>query len=259
MFEHRPGVYMIVNKVDGKFYVGSSKDIQQRVWSHISAFKKGKHANKHMQNAWNLHGEHSFEFEVIEYVAEQRAIVEREQFYIDTLLPQYNFLKTAGYNADRRMPEESIAEMRKRLTGLKHTQETKNKIGDGHRGRKNSPDGIQNMRDAHANVPAETRKRMSNAKKGIEPVRATQAAAEANRDKERPQAVKDKISASKKGKPVKNQAAASKTGADKTRGKPRSEETSRKIAETVARKKELGLTKHSEATIAKIKAARQRK
>jgi hypothetical protein len=51
------GVYKIINKVDGKYYIGSSGDIRGfnrgRWYGHINKLKKNKHINSHLQNAWN--------------------------------------------------------------------------------------------------------------------------------------------------------------------------------------------------------------
>jgi group I intron endonuclease len=259
MFERKPGIYLIKCAFNGKTYVGSTKNVKQRIWDHQSALRRGKHANSHIQNAWNAYGEGSFTFEVLEYVEDKIDLLIREQYYIDTLLPLFNIREVAETNAGVKMPREAVEIMRSKLTGLKRTEETKQKISDARTGFVNTPESIEKMKEAHSNISPETRLRMSVAKLGVSPVAATEAAAIANTGKERSQEVKDKISASKKGKPVKNQAAATKAAADKARGKPRSEETSRKIAETVARKKALGLTAHSPETIAKIRAARQSK
>ena len=47
------GIYKIINKVNGKYYVGSSLNINKRWSVHKSALSKNKHHNDHLQNAWN--------------------------------------------------------------------------------------------------------------------------------------------------------------------------------------------------------------
>lgn len=59
------GIYQIVNKVNGKVYIGRSKDIHKRWKSHISNLNKGKHINKALQQDWNEYEEDNFDFEVI--------------------------------------------------------------------------------------------------------------------------------------------------------------------------------------------------
>ena len=44
------GVYMIRNKVKGKVYIGSSRDVMRRLKSHEKALQEHKHPNKEMQS-----------------------------------------------------------------------------------------------------------------------------------------------------------------------------------------------------------------
>jgi predicted GIY-YIG superfamily endonuclease len=46
------GVYLIKNKVSGKFYIGSSIDIYQRLRKHIQELEDKKHKNKSLQSDW---------------------------------------------------------------------------------------------------------------------------------------------------------------------------------------------------------------
>ncbi len=62
------GIYKIINKVTGGYYVGSSKDIESRWKSHKSMLRKCKHRNNKLQTVWNEYGEDCFEFNVIEYI-----------------------------------------------------------------------------------------------------------------------------------------------------------------------------------------------
>jgi group I intron endonuclease len=260
MFERKQGVYIIKCTGNNKTYIGSTNNVKQRIWDHQSNLRRGKHSNGKLQGAWNKYGEATFAYDVIEYVDGSTAeLVAREQHHIDTLLPEFNIRVVAESNAGKKSSPEAVEKMRKGLTGLKRTQETKDKISAYRKTVVNTPEAIENMRQAHADISEETRLRMSVAKLGVPPTKATEAAAKANKGKPRSQEFKDKISAAKKGKPVKNQLNAAKAGGDATRGKPLSEETLKKRAETIARRKALGLTKHSPETIARIKAARATK
>lgn len=60
------GIYSIRNKINGKVYVGSSKDIYTRWSQHRHDLRKGNHHNEVLQRAWNKYGERNFAFEVLE-------------------------------------------------------------------------------------------------------------------------------------------------------------------------------------------------
>lgn len=88
------GVYKITNKIDGKFYIGSSNNIKQRWSLHLSRLNRNKHGNNHFQNAWNKYGKENFIFEIIEECSIDDLNI-REQYWIETL---YCCDKTIGYN-----------------------------------------------------------------------------------------------------------------------------------------------------------------
>lgn len=87
------GVYKITNNESGKFYIGSSKDTDNRKTEHWNALRRSDHINPILQNSWNFHGEDKFTFQVIEECEEGKCLI-REQFYLDTLQP----FKGIGYN-----------------------------------------------------------------------------------------------------------------------------------------------------------------
>lgn len=89
------GVYKITNGANGKFYIGSSSNTVARFCSHRSLLNKGTHPNLKLQNAWNKYGPSSFTFETIEKCEN---VIEREQYWIDTLKPWYNIRTIAESN-----------------------------------------------------------------------------------------------------------------------------------------------------------------
>lgn len=60
------GVYLITNIVDNKLYIGESVNVYKRLNMHKNSLRRGDHVNTHLQNAFNLHGEESFEFSLLE-------------------------------------------------------------------------------------------------------------------------------------------------------------------------------------------------
>jgi hypothetical protein len=61
----KTGIYKIVSRIDGKVYVGRSKNIQDRLWHHFEKLQKGKHHNRHLQSAFKKYGNENFYSEII--------------------------------------------------------------------------------------------------------------------------------------------------------------------------------------------------
>jgi hypothetical protein len=79
------GIYDIVNIANGKHYIGQSVHIERRLRHHRRYLKKGSHINQHLQNAWNLYGESTFDFNIAEVCQRDKTIMrEREQHWMDT-------------------------------------------------------------------------------------------------------------------------------------------------------------------------------
>lgn len=99
------GVYKITNTANGKFYIGSSKDVKNRWTQHRNALNDNKHGNPYLQNAWNKYGVQSFKFEIIEKCSIEDQF-EREQFYLNKLNPFDN----NGYNIVRQISKEYMSD-----------------------------------------------------------------------------------------------------------------------------------------------------
>lgn len=107
------GIYRITNEMNGKCYVGSALNPCRRQQGHLSTLKRGDHHNRHLQAAWNLYGGENFTFAVLESVSDPGSLIEREQYYLDLLSPEYNLSPTAGS-----------------ALGVKHTDETRQRMGE---------------------------------------------------------------------------------------------------------------------------------
>ena len=129
------GIYCIKNTSNNKCYIGSSADLEYRKIMHFSRLKHGGHINKHLQNAYNKYGNNSFEFSILEIIPEElftkEFLLSREQYYIDSVNPEYNILKTAGSTL-----------------GYTHTEETKVKISSSMKGVKKSEDHAKNIKES---------------------------------------------------------------------------------------------------------------
>lgn len=71
------GIYAIVNKVNGKRYVGKSINIEQRWTSHLSqlrCIKRSKDCNRYLYSSFKKYGESNFGFEYLELFDEPNEI-----------------------------------------------------------------------------------------------------------------------------------------------------------------------------------------
>ena len=76
------GVYCIENTVNGKKYIGLSRDIYRRWLEHQSELNRGDHVNTYLQRAWDNYGEDVFKFYVIELCSSEE-LSEKECYYIN--------------------------------------------------------------------------------------------------------------------------------------------------------------------------------
>lgn len=131
------GIYKIINKIDGKYYVGSSKNIFIRWTQHRRTLNKQIHKNLKLQHAWNKYGESNFEFIIIkECTSDRSELIDVEQGFLDAAKNEqdkcYNLSFIAG-------SVEFTDDVRKKLSkklkgrvapnkGVPHSIETKIKM-----------------------------------------------------------------------------------------------------------------------------------
>lgn len=116
------GIYKITNIKNNKKYIGSAINIDNRWYHHKKSLSNGNHHSIKLQRAYNKYGSDCFCFETIEECNKEILII-REQYYInlfDSYKKGYNSVPKAGSNS-----------------GMKHTDETKEKIRNKSIGNKN--------------------------------------------------------------------------------------------------------------------------
>jgi group I intron endonuclease len=84
------GIYLITCKENNRKYVGSAKNISNRWRDHRSFLARAAHHSRYLQRAWTKYGADAFEWTVIEVVDDPTQLLAREQFWIDTLHPEFN-------------------------------------------------------------------------------------------------------------------------------------------------------------------------
>lgn len=103
----KTGVYLIRNKQSNKIYVGSTqRSFISRINNHKGSLKRNCHPNKQIQSDYNLFGVDNFEIELLAICPPSFSYI-AEQFYLDTLKPQYNTSKFALTSKGVKCKEET--------------------------------------------------------------------------------------------------------------------------------------------------------
>lgn len=152
--EKRSGVYRLQNLKNGKFYIGSSRNLYRRFYSHMQMLKDKRHDNLRIKIDCNLHGWESFVFGVVEY-CDENIMKEREQYYYDLWSPSYNVWKNV-YSANKRTyTYEQLAFFKSYKHGPKDLQKHSQSLKKAWKRRKEKY------------TPEELSKKMADARRGI--------------------------------------------------------------------------------------------
>ncbi len=193
----KSGIYIIRNKQDKKFYIGSAVNIEKRFSEHIWALNKGIHNNIHLQRAWSRYGQNSFSFETF-FRCKVIELIFFEQLTIDSLSQKYGWtnlynlcptagstlgrlhtlqtkikigLKSRGKNIGRKHSKEELIKMSKAQKGRIITKEHRIKLSEAHKGKKLPPFTKEHktkisMANKGHKVSAKTRRKLSIINKG---------------------------------------------------------------------------------------------
>lgn len=88
-FKNKVGIYIFINKINKKFYIGQSNDLYTRIKFYTKNALDVSYSNSKIFRALEKYGFNNFAFSIIEYCSVEE-VRHREQFYIDLLRPQYN-------------------------------------------------------------------------------------------------------------------------------------------------------------------------
>ena len=145
------GIYKITNKLNGKVYIGQSRDIDARWRQHINAKD-----NFAIHNAIKKYGKENFKFEVLlECPAEMLNVWERDMIALYDCMSPYGYNLTEGGEGCK-CSEETRLKLSNIRKGKHFSEETKHKISESMKGKKRQP------------FSAETKKKMSDVRKGIQ-------------------------------------------------------------------------------------------
>jgi group I intron endonuclease len=156
------GIYSFKNLANGKQYIGSSINIENRIRQHLCALIHNKHHSILFQYAFNKYGWEYFEATIMEECTLEE-LHEREQFYLDTIRP---FDSSIGYNISMdaiaptrgrkiNLSDESMQKKRDRMLGntitlgYHHTDDTRQRMSNSRKGRSPSEETLRKSREAH--------------------------------------------------------------------------------------------------------------
>jgi len=153
-----------VNNLNGKTYVGSAINLSKRLGSYFNEKELNKNPRP-IQDALLKYGHLNFTLEILEYCSKAK-LLEREQFYLDLLIPDYNILKYAYSLLGFKHSEETLEKLKTRIVSPEHkeilssihkgklvSEETRNKLAAATASyRKNNP----LTTEALANITAKT-------------------------------------------------------------------------------------------------------
>jgi group I intron endonuclease len=270
--QNSSGIYRIVCAATGKVYVGSAINIRERWWTHRTDLRRGKHRNRHLQNAWTKYGEEAFTFEIVEEV-EPAFLVECEQRHIDSYAPtkRFNIALKAGSNLGMKWPPEVLAKFSASHKGKHLGAEQRAKISASligkTLGRKLSAETRAKISVVQIGkvASAETREKMSRAHRGNQcglgyvhtPEAKAKISAALFARGPRSAETRAKISDGNKGKTHSAETRAKISAAVSARG-PISAETRAKLSESHKGQQRCLGYKHSPETRAKVAAASMR-
>lgn len=103
---NKAGIYRWRNKINGKTYIGSSVNLTKRFYKYLSSSTLKK-AKTPIYNALLKYGIENFTLEILEYCDED-SVINREQYYLDTLNPEYNILEFAGSSLGFKHSEKTL-------------------------------------------------------------------------------------------------------------------------------------------------------
>ena len=109
------GIYCWLNTLNGKYYIGSAKDLAIRLSKYYNKnFLTSPNQNMIIYKSLLKNGYSNFTLYILKYCEIPR-LLEQEQYFLDNLKPEYNILKKAGSSLGFKHSEETLARFKKRV------------------------------------------------------------------------------------------------------------------------------------------------
>lgn len=163
------GIYKIQSRLKpDRVYIGSSVDIHLRWGRHLYDLLKNRHRSFKLQNHFNKYGKPDLAFSILT-TCEKDELIQKEQFFIDSINPWFNIAKVAGNPMlGRHQSEETKNKLSKLKTGVRMSVEAIEKSRQARLGIKQSPETIAKRvaKNTGKKRTEETKKKMSVWQKG---------------------------------------------------------------------------------------------
>lgn len=131
-------IYCIENKYNKKKYVGKTIcSFNVRISNHINLLNRGKHANLHLQRAWDKYGESNFDFYILEECYNSESDT-KEIYWIErlnTIKNGYNITTGGGGTSGWKASNETKEKHRQSMLSM--SDETRDKLSKSAMGNKN--------------------------------------------------------------------------------------------------------------------------
>lgn len=131
-------IYSVINLINGKVYVGQTKDFANRKAGHLYAARKG--AQQPLYRAIRKYGRENFSFVIVEECDDDQ-VDDRERHWVshfDSFNSCKGYNLTSGGESKKEFSKESREKIRqKALVRSPASEETRRKIGDATRGKPN--------------------------------------------------------------------------------------------------------------------------
>lgn len=139
------GVYAWFNKLNSKIYVGSGVLLYKRLRSYFSNAYLNQTENMLISKALKKYGMVNFKLYILEHTNTDN-VIEREQYWIDVLKPEYNINPKASGTLGFTHTLSSKLKMRNKALGRLVSEETKKKMSLARLGYKFSDDVLEKLK-----------------------------------------------------------------------------------------------------------------
>ena len=184
-------IYIIENLINGKAYIGQTKNKTKRRVDHFSLLRHNKHHNDYLQRAWNKYGEEAFEFNLLDS-SESPEEIDRIEVLLIAWYKEldlcYNH-ESGGHVLIEHSPEtiEKLRQATLKQFENGMPEETKQKIGEASSGREPWNKGKSGYKNGPASEETIEKNRQARlGKKDSEETKKTKSEAQKKRHEEKP-------------------------------------------------------------------------